>query len=347
MKDMKEMYDQWKNRVYLQWHLINSCLNRCVHCYQDIYDGTAVTLQDAILIIEDLVDCCEAFDALPVIALTGGDPMLNEDFWEILSEIRKQSEFACLSVLGNPEQLNTETIKKLRRFKLHHFQLSIDGMEKTHDSIRRKKGSFQRTLQAIRKLSENGVPAYVMSTISNLNYREMFDVMRIAYEYGARHWMFARWIPPKRGDCGIPSDEYIKFVRGIMEEHEQYEERGYKKLRKEPLISIYRNDVARADCDVVSGGCGMGSSTITMLPDKTLMACRRHPDSVIGKWSQEENFLFHFLHNPQMEKYREISRIEGCCDCKLLRFCRGCRAAAYMATGEDLRKDPQCPRPVL
>lgn len=343
--NVPNFYNQWANRIYLQWHLTNRCNNRCTHCYQNQYDGAEVSIGDATLIVEDLLDCCKAFEALPVIALTGGNPMLNNDFWKIIAEIRRQSEFGCISILGNPESLNAKTIQQLQPFKLHHFQLSIDGMEKTHDSIRHK-GSFARTLRAISDLVKSGIPAYIMSTLSSVNYREMSEVMLTVYSRGARHWMFARWIPPTKGDCGIPADEYRSFVNCIMAEHEQYEKRGYKQLKKEPMISRYRSDPALAQYTVVSGGCGMGSSTITMLADKTLMACRRHPGSVIGTWSPTENFLYHFLDNPEMVKYRNITEIESCRDCKLLKYCRGCRAAAYVAFGDDNYCDPQCQQPM-
>ncbi|MFA5420130.1 MAG: radical SAM protein [Bacteroidales bacterium] len=144
---MNNVYDQWANRVYLQWHLTNRCLNRCTHCYQNNYNGVEVAIQEAIVIIEDLVDCCTAFEALPVVALTGGDPMLNNDFWKILSEVRKQSPFACLSVLGNPEQLDAQTIQKLQPFQLHHFQLSVDGIVQSISPPQFQKSSFHVNLQ--------------------------------------------------------------------------------------------------------------------------------------------------------------------------------------------------------
>lgn len=337
----KKPNEERSNRIYIQWHLTNKCSNRCVHCYQHLYQGEDIVLEDARVIMEDFLECCDAFDALPVIALTGGDPMLCKYFWEIIREVRKQAQFDCVSVLGNPEPLNEEVIAKLQKFNLKHFQLSVDGMEETHDSIRYK-GSFRRTIQAIEDLSKANIPVYIMSTLYYRNYREMSEVMKIVYDYGATHWMFARWIP-QNGDCGIPPNDYLEFVGNVLEEHKQYEKLGYKKLRKEPLISIFQKDSIESDESVISGGCGMGSSTITLLPDKTLMACRRHPASIIGKWSLDKNFLYHFLNNPEMSKYRRIYDIEGCKDCDLLKYCRGCRAASYVATGSDLKRDPQCP----
>ena len=86
----------------------------------------------------------------------------------------------------------------------------------------------------------------------------------------------------------------------------------------------------------------MGSSTITMLPDKTLMACRRHAGSVLGKWTKKKNFSYHFLENPIMASFRDIMNIKGCNICKYLTVCRGCRAAAYALSKDHFGIDPQC-----
>lgn len=330
------------NRIYLQWHITNKCLNRCKHCYQDRYNGIDLTISDAKIILSDFMSCCDDFNAMPVIALTGGNPMLNKDFWEILAEVRRQAQFDCVSVLGNPENLGPKEIDRLKDAKLKHYQLSIDGIESTHDKMRYD-GSFKRTLRATEDLSSAGIPVYIMTTVSIANLHEIPEVMKIVYDSGAMHWMFARWIP-RKGDCGIPPEQYLAFVQEILREHKQYEKKGYKKLKKEPLVSVFQNDKNyRKGKKIIHGGCGMGSSTITMLPDKTLMACRRHPGSAIGKWSEAENFLFHFTENTEMEKYRDISKIEGCGTCEFLKVCRGCRAAAFVATGSDFGRDPQCP----
>jgi len=329
-----------KNRIYLQWHITGKCGNRCRHCYQSKYDGFDVNLKIAEIIMDNLLECCKFFKARPVVAITGGDPMLNKDFWDILQIVFERNKGFCTSVLGNPELLTEKIILKLVKFKLNHFQLSLDGLEETHDFIRYP-GSFKRTTEAIKKLSLANIPVYIMSTVSSLNYEQMIDVMHLSYSLGAKHYMFARWIP-QEGDCGISPKEYCRFVENILEIHKKYERKGYKKLHKEPLISIYRKETYSLPNNMIAGGCGMGSSTLTLLPDNTLMACRRHPASILGKWSLETDFIYHLVDNPKMEYFRQFDKINGCKDCHLLNYCRGCRAAAYVATGDHFGKDPQC-----
>lgn len=58
------------------------------------------------------------------------------------------------------------------------------------------------------------------------------------------------------------------------------------------------------DCDA-NIACSLGSAVMTILPDLTLMACRRVPSSVLGRWTYKNGLEHHFVHNPKMIFYRE------------------------------------------
>ena len=110
---------------------------------------------------------------------------------------------------------------------------------------------------------------------------------------------------------------------------------------KDPLmLTIQGNPVCGGDC--VSGGCGLGSSMLTILPDNTIMGCRRHAGSILGDWKRKGDLINYFLFHPKMDSYRDITKIKKCGSCKLLNQCRGCRAAAYAATGDIYGVDPHC-----
>jgi hypothetical protein len=83
-----------------------------------------------------------------------------------------------LVILGNPFHLTSENLGRLKDLGVTSFQLSLDGLESTHDMLR-KPGSFQATLAAIRLVNESGLRSMVMSTVSLLNYHDMPDVVRL------------------------------------------------------------------------------------------------------------------------------------------------------------------------
>jgi radical SAM protein with 4Fe4S-binding SPASM domain len=328
-------------RFYLQWHITNQCGNRCVHCYQQgNYGGPEVTHEKAVLILEDFLSLCSRLNADSYLAITGGDPFLNRDFKPILTAA--SSKCFWVSILANPENVTEQNLEWLEELKIRFFQVSLDGLEGTHDSIRYQ-GSFRKTLEAVKRLARSSIKPMVMSTVSALNYKEMPAVMEEVYAAGAKRWSFARWTPPGIGDCGMKPDEYMSFLREISKIHKKFEAEGHDPVDKDPLTILINEDECPASSQKSAGGCGIGSSVLTLLPDDTVMACRRHPGSVLGKWTPENNFLYHFALNPRMNEFRQFEKIEGCGSCKFLRYCRGCRAAAYSATGNHFGRDPQCP----
>lgn len=339
---MKKQASERVNRIYLQWHITNRCGNRCRHCYQSSFSGTDFVTGDAPAVLDDLMECCEVFNALPIIALSGGDPLRCDGLWSIMDEIVSRiGDQKRISILGNPEMLDERTISRLKGYPLHHYQLSIDGMRETHDHLRYQ-GSFQRTMRAIHDLSRAGIVVNIMSTVSRANLGEMREVMQAVYGQGASRWSFARWVPTS-GDCGITADQYMMFLWEITTEHRRYEGPSRKRPDKEPLLAICTPMETESEDLAVSGGCGIGYSMLSLLPDKTVMACRRHPGSVLGRWTKSGDFLSFLVDNPKMEAYRRVHEIEVCGKCEKLKFCRGCRAAAFVANGKENTCDPQCP----
>jgi radical SAM protein with 4Fe4S-binding SPASM domain len=325
---------------YFQWHITNKCNNRCTHCYQPSYGGIDTSIDMAKAISSDIKAFCDEIECEPIIAFTGGDPFQNENFFEILKIAKNVSK--NINILGNPEVLlsdNGHTISRLKELGINVYQLSLDGLEATHDSMRYK-GSFKKTLEAIEYLSKNGIKVHVMSTISKQNYNEMFDVMDVAYSHGAKAWSFARCVTEDRSTLIAPK-EYLEYLQKIVHKHKYYEDLGKPILDKEPLLSIIYNKTTNNKYNNVSTGCGIGAN-ITILPDATIMACRRHPDSILGKLSEKNTLLNMFLFNTKMDELRQLDKIHKCKDCELINCCCGCRAISYMYNKDIYGSDPQC-----
>ena len=327
------------NLLYLQWHITGQCNNRCLHCYQDHYHKDDIKLDDARTIISDFNSACLELNASSFVSITGGDPLLHNEFLEIVSLTSSQCD--RVRIMGNPELLmhnSKDIIPKLKELGISEWQLSLDGLEKTHDSIRYK-GSFVCTLRAIETLVKVGINVSIMSTVNSCNFKEIPTLMEFLYSKEIFSWSFARHIP-KYGHCGINPLGYKDFLIKVRNLHQKYEKEGHPTLNRESLIHALKNEVENSEKFV--SGCGLGTSSICLLPDKTVMACRRLPDSILGKWSLEEGFLFHFLFNPKMQKYREREVYGECGDCNYFYSCRGCRAAAFKAHGHISKNDPQC-----
>ena len=106
-------------------------------------------VKETLFSIEEM---CQKENKIPYIYLTGGDPILHTQFWDIL-KLFKEHHIA-FGILGNPFHLNDGVCLKLREYGCLKYQLSLDGLKETHDYFR-KPGSFDITLEKIKCLNQS------------------------------------------------------------------------------------------------------------------------------------------------------------------------------------------------
>jgi len=338
-----------KGLFSLQWHLTDACMNNCMHCYitENTRSKKNLSIDQLLQVASDFIDSFSELNLMKSVSLTGGDPLLCPHFWEILEFLRRKGGDSLeINILGNPNLLTMQLLHKLEKQKINYFQLSLDGMEKTHDFFRGK-GNFKMTLNALRKIAKTDIKPIVQSTVSKLNFSEMCEIADMAIENGAYLWDFARFVPTGENvkTSTFSPSEYKIFLEK-MKNH--YLKRGYKKQvgRKDPLWILLEPPVNCEKCrdnkfGIVHGGCSIGSLSFSVLPNGKVMACRRHLGSVLGS-VPEQRFEDIFFESETLDKLRDLEKIQKCNKCEWLFHCRGCRAVAYGENQNLYSSDPQC-----
>ena len=120
----------------LQWHVTNKCGQQCRHCYIYNKDGSVdlesePDLDEARRVVDDFILFCRATNRRPRFVITGGDPLLYPYFWDLLTYAHKKE--ISSGILGNPFLLTPEICRRLASLGCTHYQVSLDGLEKTHD----------------------------------------------------------------------------------------------------------------------------------------------------------------------------------------------------------------------
>lgn len=332
-----------------QWHITDACDQRCRHCY--IYaDGREscaadMPLDDLCEVLDNCRRFCDQMDYRPYFNITGGDPLLHPDFWQ-LAEILHRLAIPFV-IMGNPFHLTADVCKRLKKLGCRQYQMSVDGLEQTHDRLR-KPGSYKETMEKIALLNKVGLPSAVMTTVSSVNVDEIPAVIREMAAAKVSHYAFARYCPTGDShDVGISPERYRKLlsdcavtIRGLLD--------GGCKTRfgkKDHLWLLYDYEQGRfkipedTQPGVVYGGCHCGISHLTILPNGDVYACRRVQNSRVGNAMTDE--LSGIWAGP-MRAYREYSRFEKCASCELMPWCRGCPAVASAHSGNFYAPDPQC-----
>ena len=303
-----------------------------------------MSLENMKKIITNIEDMCKQLGRTPYLYITGGDPILHPNFWELMQIIKKKGY--KFTLMGNPFHLNDEVCRKLKEYGCEKYQMSIDGMRETHDYFR-KPGSFDCTIDKISCLRNAGIKCAIMSTVSGTNIMEIPEVVDLVVANDVDIFSFGRYCPTSEDkDTGITPLEYRDFLDTIWLKYEKYKAEGvptYFNL-KDHLWTLYLYEKGlfsipkEAKADMIYDGCHCAGCHMTILPNGDVYACRRF-ESKVG------NALAESLQDIFIEKeevYRDFDKFDKCSKCELRGFCRGCPAVAYGTTGDFYGADPQC-----
>lgn len=332
-----------------QWHITDDCDQRCRHCY--IYSGDQSKKPDAMRFsqmektLENCMDFCRTFGRRPYFYITGGDPILHPDFWNLLDRLYQRK--IPFSILGNPFHLDDSVCRDLTERGCQKYQLSLDGLRETHDWFR-KPGSFDQTLEKVACINRSGMKSVIMTTVSKENADEMTGIIDTAVRAGADVFSFARYVPSGGElDAGLTPSEYRTLLEACDARFRYWEEKGVSTRfnKKDHLWTLYDYETGAfripqgARDGVIYSGCNCGNCHLTILPTGEVFACRRVAQSRVAN-ALTDRLADVWLR--EMEDYRVYTRFEKCARCRLLPYCRGCPAVAKGTSGDFYAKDPQC-----
>lgn len=333
----------------LQWHITDACDQRCRHCYLYAEDPgrrpEEVSWEDMLRTVESVREFSALLGRRPMFFITGGDPLLHPDFWRLLEHLSRLG--IAFAVMGNPFHLTARACRRLKRLGCDRYQMSLDGLEETHDALR-KPGSFRETLEKTRLLDRCGLTSVLMTTVSSINVGELPRIIRQAAEARAGIFSFARYCPtgPDRS-VGISPEEYREALKACRETILALQERGCGTRfdKKEHLWTLLDYEEGRFAIPpenvpgVIYGGCHLGQTHLTVLPNGDVYACRRIADSRVGNLHTDR---LSDIWITKMDAYRQYERFEKCGECALLCYCRGCPAVAAGSGRGFYGPDPQC-----
>ena len=195
------------------WNLIRRCNLTCKHCYSISADkdfpGELSTQQ-----VFDVMDDLQAFH-VPVLILSGGEPLLRPDIYDISTRAKAMGFYVGLSTNGT---LITEAnIKQIADVGYDYVGISIDGMRDTHDKFRRRIGAFDESMHGIRLCREAGIKVGMRFTITQDNALELPDLLRIMDEEQVDKFYLSHLNYAGRGNKNRKDDVVHQMTRQAMD----------------------------------------------------------------------------------------------------------------------------------
>jgi radical SAM protein with 4Fe4S-binding SPASM domain len=334
---------------YIQWHITNKCNLRCEHCYQEDYTtDNELSFEEFKIIADKVFTTLHKWNKLGDFSITGGEPFLHPQIFEILNIVNSSNDVSRLDILTNGTFITQEIIDRLKQFdKLRYIQISLDGSSPLiHDAIRGE-GSFNKSMNGIRLLIQNGVEVRVMFTLQHYNMFDVPTIIDLCIKEHISGITIERVIPNGGGDRFTPESIHMIFKYISDRSDEEYAKgTDLKILKYRPLwINI---DPCRAKIGMntpihkdLGGLCSAGLDGICVLPNADVLACRRLP-ILIGNL-QIDSLEKIWFQSKLLWEIRDKSNLKGKChSCEYSSRCGGCRSMAYAYTGDYLEEDPHC-----
>jgi radical SAM protein with 4Fe4S-binding SPASM domain len=335
---------------FIQWHLTERCNLSCSHCYQTGGKIAELSLTEIREVLDEITDMLAAWEEAyqlkfsPSLNITGGEPFLRKDLFEILGEMGSRD--LAIYLLTNGTLIDKEKAQRLADLKVKGVQVSIEGPEQVHDSIRGR-GSFNASKRGVSHLLGAGLKVTLNATLSELNADKFRDMVEIASTLGVQRLGFSRLVPSGRGLDLVDRMIDHERLKDIYDSIFALPTNGLEIVTGDPVASQMKNGGETDNCGpVATGGCAAGVSGLTLLPDGTITPCRRLPVPIGNV--REDSLREIWANSPILEQLRDRSRYKGKCgSCPKWANCRGCRAIAYAHSlsrgdGDLLADDPQC-----
>jgi len=203
-------YMALRNLHHLILHVTNACNFRCEHCFIDFSPKKDLTFDEIARIAADVKD-------LLWLDIAGGEPFLRKD----LAQVVALFNFKLVQIPTNGFFTDriVDSLKEMRK-KVGpkvNLTLSLDGLEDTHNKIRRQHNSWQRVWETFEKVRGLGFPVKINTVITNSNYDELIPLMRYVRERGPDfHSMILLRGDPLDPECALPSLEKLRELAEPM-----------------------------------------------------------------------------------------------------------------------------------
>jgi heme b synthase len=321
----------------IAWELTRNCNLDCVHCRArasaQFYENE-LSLEECKKILDDV-----ASFAKPTIILTGGEPLMRPDIFDIAQYGTQKGLRMVIAVNGT--LVDKDVAKKLKQAGILRVSMSLDGKNRqSHDDFRRVSGSFDSVMNAARIFNEIGMSFQINTTVTSRNVDDLDEIYDLVRSMGAVAWHVFLLVPVGRGE-GLKGEELnAAMYEDVLHWLYDREERNEIEMKITCAPHYYRIVKEKGGVPK-SAGCLAGKSFLFISHTGIAQPCGYleagcgdlRTDGIRKVWEE----------SPQFAMIRDFKQYKGKCGhCRFLTICGGCRARALELKGDILEAEPYC-----
>lgn len=346
----------------IAWELTRACAFACKHCRAEAQpqrDANELSTEEAFRLVDQIREFGD-----PILVITGGDPMMRPDLYDILGYAVQRGLRTSLT----PTTTRLVTRKALARVKevgVRRVAVSLDGpTAEVHDAFRGFSGSFDIAMGIIGNVAKAGLSLQINTTVSRYNVQLLDQMAELVGHSNVVQWSLFFLVPTGRAnaadmispeeheqvfnwlyDVGKSASFDIKstaapaYRRVVIQRQRAEQEPSAKKVPAPPLAGAgyrYADGLGRPAKGVNDGnGFCFISHTGDVCPSGFL--------PVSAGNVRDQSLVDIYRNAPLFRRLRDRGALKGKCGrCEFRDVCGGSRARAYAISKDPLAEDPSC-----
>ncbi len=195
------------------WNLIRRCNLTCKHCYALSADhdyAGELSWPEVVAVMDDL----RAF-RVPALILSGGEPLLRPDIFDIAERARAMGFYTGLSTNGT--LIDDTVADRIAATGFDYVGISLDGLRATHDTFRRLDGAFELSLAAVRRLRARDVKVGLRFTMTAMNAQDLPAMLELMRAEDVAKFYFSHLNYAGRGNLNRAGDARFLATRQALD----------------------------------------------------------------------------------------------------------------------------------
>lgn len=297
----------------LSVEITHKCPLRCKHCFLSAGSGESMEMSTWKTIAKSIFAM-----HIPQVQLTGGEPLLHPEFFNMLDDLLKND--VTVHVFTSGVVWSDELFDKFKSYterkKKILFQVSLDGLAEYHDAFRGVRGSFERAIIFINSMVNLGYKTTVGISITSQTFSELEALCKLCKEIGVsvvRMGGISNRGRAKENGLGSKNDELIKISNIRFRIAEQLECDSFK---------VLLNEEANPEVTKYMINCGLGQTSLKIGPNGMVFPCMM---SSTAYANIKSNSLMEIQkkYSSLFEKIKAPS-VQECAGCENQAICDGC-----------------------
>jgi AdoMet-dependent heme synthase len=294
--------------------LTYDCPLNCIHCYAEAGDNkkNEMSFDKLNEVIDEIIEL-----GIEKVQLTGGEPLIYRDLGYFIEKLVSNGIYVNIITSAMIKVEALEILKLLKNNK-GSVQVSVDGLEDTHNKYRNNNMSYTKAIELIKFLISNNINVSVASTYINQEFEEIKELCEYLRLLGVPLYRLGMVMDQGRAnknDLDTTNNKFDLYIRMLEKLKNEFDTPSFRILSEDLMIKSNRNIIKN---------CGAGYRIIKVNPDFFVTPCLMI-DHIIG--DLKKNTIREIL-KADNSYYSNISSPseKECAGCENQVLCKNCIA---------------------